>query len=391
MEAPITIRPGAAGDRRRSFVIDCAEGLTHLAEREVWFEWDDGIPRSALMDDALAATVMLAMANRRDLRVEGPVTRDLYLNIHDFQQAWAAWRPDLFDIVDVEVSEIVDKPTGRQHRAVQAFGGGVDGIFTMATHTWLRSPDLRRPLDRAVFVHGFDIALDQQADFDRAAAKARAIAIDAGIDLSIVTTNVRGAIRVDWEMYHSAAIASVLLAYSPTYTHGLIGSGRHYADLAFNYPWGSNPVTDPLLSGALDIVHDGSGYSRTEKVWAVSGWAVALENMRVCWKSPDASRNCGKCQKCIATALVFRGYGLPVPRCFEREITPADILAVKIGSARQYKALKIVLELARARHVNGAWVDALHQRLAADRLRLDPPSAAAGALPFGKSDVRKLS
>ena len=59
--------------------------------------------------------------------------------------------------------------------------------------------------------------------------------------------------------------------FSAEFSHALVGSSEPYDALVL--PWGSNPVTDRLLSGGrLAIVHDGAGFSRTDKISFLSGF-----------------------------------------------------------------------------------------------------------------------
>ena len=62
------------------------------------------------------------------------------------------------------------------------------------------------------------------------------------------------------------------------FQYGLIGSSEPYDALVI--PWGSSPITDYLLSGdRLSIVHDGAGFSRTDKVAEVRHNQVACQTL----------------------------------------------------------------------------------------------------------------
>ncbi len=109
------------------------------------------------------------------------------------------------------------------------------------------------------------------------------------------------------------------------YSEGLIPSSLPYHALVL--PWGSNPLTDPLLSiRTFAIVHDGAAFTRAEKVKQIAHWRQALQNLRVCWEGDRKDGNCGHCEKCIQTILNFRAVGLGLPPCFDQDVADEEIL-----------------------------------------------------------------
>lgn len=315
-----------------------------------------------LVDCYLPALCMLAMAEGLDVRIHGAASRQALANMVEFQLAWLIWHPQRFKrLAEIEVDQIVDDFPRRTARAVQAFSGGLDAIFTTWFHKMGGLPIARLPLDLAVFVHGFDIPRNDKQAFDLAFAKGRKVLDSVGVDLIGVKTNLRGAINVGWEAFHGAAIAAVLGQFSNEYTHGLIGSSGSYRSLII--PWGSNPLTDHLMSGAkMSFVHVGSGYERSDKVRAISDWQIAADNLRVCWRNTDNSANCGKCEKCIATALAFRAWGKPIPPSLKTEITEQDIMQCIISSKNQRKRLLRLRDLAIKNQVDEPWVNAITRK-----------------------------
>lgn len=69
---------------------------------------------------------------------------------------------------------------------------------------------------------------------------------------------------------------------------------------------GSNPVTNLYLgSDTFRFFVDGGEHSRTQRADMIKDWKAAVENLRVCWRNADKSKNCGKCEKCIRTKMNF--------------------------------------------------------------------------------------
>jgi hypothetical protein len=89
----------------------------------------------------------------------------------------------------------------------------------------------------------------------------------------------------------------------------MLGFGRVYIPSTHTYrelgPWGSHPLTDRLWSnGCTELVHDGAGNRRTEKIERIARDQRLIDNLIVCWMEPN--RNCGFCGKCLRTMTAFR-------------------------------------------------------------------------------------
>jgi hypothetical protein len=150
--------------------------------------------------------------------------------------------------------------------------------------------------------------------------------------------------------------------YSHEFGYGLIGSSEAYNALVL--PWGSNPVTDHLLSGsALRIVHDGAGYSRTQKVEELAKFPTAAKSLKACWEGKETFKNCGRCEKCIRTLLNFKAVGVSNPACFDVPLDNALIKSIHIRNDAQFAELKSIVVYATAKSLHGEWLDELKARV----------------------------
>jgi hypothetical protein len=142
-----------------------------------------------------------------------------------------------------------------------------------------------------------------------------------GVELVTMATNVRGVNR-DWEMAHGFVLAASLTVLSEGFGTGLIPSSSTRAD-AMILPWGSNPFTDPLMGSAtFEIVHDGD-VLKVPKISELVAWPEARRLVRVCWAAAD--HNCGRCRKCMGTAIYFRAFGVE-PECFDGPMGDDELL-----------------------------------------------------------------
>ncbi len=324
-----------------------------------------------LADPFVTATIFSAMRCEADLRIHGVVSRSLLRNLEEFQTAWHSWRPDHYHIVDVIPDQEVEGRTQTPGEAVIAFSGGLDSCFSVWRHTKGDCGRLKRPLKAALMVHGFDIPLHESDVFSIAAGNSRTIVQSVGLDFIPMACTFRE-LGDDWEDAHGAALASCLSLFSKRFSTGLIAGSHVYNALRF--PWGSNPLTDPMLSSdSFSIVYDAAGASRLQKAKGVSEWQEAMRLLRVCWQGDHKDRNCGNCLRCIATALCFAAMGVHPPTCLgvpslEEGIRVLQTLPVKpVAVAR----LEEILVAAKEVGIEATWVGALeacvHRKKAQNR------------------------
>jgi len=312
---------------------------------ELWYrfpeEYADWITQSA--DPFLVACVLMAMRESADIVVHGRVSPSLIANLYEFQAAWHSWRPRKYDLVEIradEESEILDEASPRG--AVCAFTGGVDSSYSIYRHRKGLCGKAQRTIAAGLFVNGFDIPLDQPEAFERAAGHARSTLKTLDVELLTVTSNHKE-LNPEWDDTHGIGIASSLMFFAPRFSEGMIASTHSYTGLKL--PWGSNPITDPLLSShSFGIVHDGAGCSRVQKYLTVSRWPEAYSNLRVCFSAEERDKNCGRCAKCIATQVSMRRLQLPVPLSFECELTENDILSMRNATDSEMEALQTALD-----------------------------------------------
>jgi len=142
-------------------------------------------------------------------------------------------------------------------------------------------------------------------------------------------------------------------------------------------PWASHPLTDPLFSDeSLSVLHDGCEAGRVDKVLALSGSALALQHLRVCWERVEGAYNCGVCEKCLRTMTSLYAVGvLQQSASFPQRLEAAQILALvlydeslKIFARENLRLLEQHGKLAPP--VGRAWQTLLARSPLHNRLRL---------------------
>jgi len=252
-------------------------------------------------DPWLALLLPLAVHLAEPLIISKPVDRELFINVHELMRIWNCWYPNLKPVpIEADIREQqVERSSGT---TAALFSGGVDAWFTLLTH----NGDSNRPatcrIDDLLWVWGLDISLEHAGEFCALRDALGRATSGFGIEFVEVATNLhqtrwwKGA---DWgRVAHGCGLASIGQALSGRYSKLLIPSTHRYDDAI---PWGSHPLTDPLVSSSLTkIIHDGAGFSRVEKTEALLKSEAALQSLQVCWET-RSYRNCETCSKCYRT------------------------------------------------------------------------------------------
>lgn len=349
-------------------VLEC-EGF---GRRILWYR----VPESqacflSLSADAVTVAAIFAAMRYADLlHVHGQVSPSLLSNLIEFQTAWSRWVPEKYRVIgisaDLEIEEVVDVPFD----SVMAFSGGLDSCFTAWRHTKGRQGRLVQNVSAGVMVHGFDIPVSEQDVFKRAVDNSRYLLESVGLRSLNVATNFRDLGDV-WIDAHGAAIASVLHLLKRGFRGGVVASSHVYN--AMRYPWGSNPITDPLLSSVgFRVHHDGCGFNRRQKAGVVAAWPEAMLGLRVCWQGAQKDKNCGICLRCVATAMCFELENAPLPRSlFVQDIAAAiDSLALQKLPAVAVMRLSELLDYAESNNLKLPWVGALRRLIISRKNRL---------------------
>lgn len=284
----------------------------------VWFESSDAPLTpvaeawgSAFLIPALARGARLALPARADPAWLANIGRLLPV----LQQWWAyPMVPPLGDPGPASSPDPV-----MESRAALCFSGGVDSF-----HSLLRGG---APVDALLFVHGFDVPLDDTARSVAAESSFREVARARGARALLVRTNLREhpVFRAaSWEHAHGGALAAVGHLLAGEIGRLLISSSYPYVN---DLPWGSHWRTDPLWSsGRLAVAHLGAGLWRDEKVRAIASEPVVRQHLRVCWENAARTGNCSRCDKCVMTMLMLEACGaLAGSATFERH-APLDRL-----------------------------------------------------------------
>jgi hypothetical protein len=303
---------------------------------------------------------LAALHGEARVRIEGHPCPMLVEGLRTAHAWWASWggMPPRAPVIESLSGGRVSGPA-MPRRAVACLSGGVDGL-----HMLLRNRQLYRPSDpayirEALLVHGFDIGKRARRPeierFRMALALLEPVAAEVGLRLIRCRTNLRHLPSKPgfWANRHNgAALAAV--GHAATLGPAFLFIGGTY-QVSDPVPVGSHPAVDGLFSSQrVTVIHDGSRFSRLEKVRELAQWPTALAALRVCPDNIDDRPNCGQCEKCLRTRLELLASGVEETTAFGPSLTPVELWEQAVPQPIGDRAIryKDLLPPLRARGLN---------------------------------------
>ena len=267
-------------------------------------------------DFAVIAGIFTAMRLGKPLHVCGPVSKSLLRNLEEFQEIWTIWLPEHYSVISVSADAEIELPITTSRRGIFAFSGGLDATYSLLRHQTKSAERRTITPEAALLINGFDLDLENKPAMETATTSALAILDELDVPLTIVETNWKTDLCYHWSMEHMCGLMACLAQYQGMVDVAVVG-GDEGADL-IDIPWGSNAITNPLLSSDnLQLYTEGAGQTRSRRAAFVAENSNLAPHLRVCWENAETGENCGTCEKCIRTQLNFYAVGVE-PKGFRK-------------------------------------------------------------------------
>ncbi len=277
---------------------DFTELSASIGGYRVWFRVPTVRDPELRADPFLAVALVAAMRSGRPIRIDRqlPISPTLLANVDRLQRIFRYWFPACRP---VKISGGNTQPVTSGFGTGALFSGGVDSCFTL-----LRG---RGEIAHSLFVDRVDTGKKfDSSKYHAALPRLSAMVEHHGSALLQAATNAKEfahAHHVHWHEAVGGGLAAVGMVARLRELR--VPASSPWSDLG---PFGTHPVTDPLWSTeGLSVVHDGTDYRRMDKLRAVADDPVLVDGLRVCMDGADG--NCGRCEKCIRTAVGLRAIG----------------------------------------------------------------------------------
>jgi hypothetical protein len=294
---------------------------------EIWTDhWRDA--NKIRNDFAAWLFLPVAMRTGQALHVEGEGSEEIIRNAMRISESWESWMPHHFNTVDVSF----DRPSRRYpgetggKRSLCLYSGGID-----STHALL-SRHRAGEAQTLLTVHGMDYRLEDEQKFGTLKSKIAPFSRLVGDGHIFVRTNAYATYKkykVNLpdapHVSHIFALAGCTFLFSEKYENVFIASDCRLDQQFRTPPWGSNSVTNAYFDdgctrlGTLD-----DHLTRTEKMPLLLTCKEALSSVSFCNNYRMRPDNCGRCEKCMRTKLMFFVACGTVPEIFSDMSIPSD-------------------------------------------------------------------
>lgn len=284
------------------------EGLVRYGDgfaETVWFDLPTWVPTCGpeVGDPWIVALAPLAMTLGEPLRVSLPVDAILGQGVEFAARAWKAWFPHL-SALTLDVPRVTRPAAPELRRVGSLFSGGADSWHTLLRNAAEAEAGRARRIDTLLVAHGADVLVGEVEVFQRVVRGIEPVARARNLDLLAVGSNLRDTRFGDtnWrDLSHGSFFISLIHA-AACFERCSIPSSVMYRTMR---PWGSHPLTDPLLSSEWTrILYDSAEMDRNAKLREIAQHPEVLNGLRVCWRS-GSERNCGRCEKCLRTMVTL--------------------------------------------------------------------------------------
>lgn len=279
------------------------------------------IPLHPNLESAVLLALLPAMRQNRRLELDQPVSDSFIKNLDALSKIFSSWYRE-YHPASIHSPNTYAATAAGVGRVGCFFTGGVDSFYTFLKH--------QREITDLIYVHGFDVDLDDWPRRQAISAMGQSIATQTGIRFIEVETDSRKLFRAfgHWGFHgHGFALGTVGRLLAGTLDKIYIAASLPWEEMR---PWGSHPELDPLFSDeALQFIHDGCEAFRTQKVQAICDHPLVQAHLRVCCEWALGAYNCGRCEKCLRTMTSLYALGaLSAIKTFPSSIDPQNIRAL---------------------------------------------------------------
>jgi hypothetical protein len=276
-------------DLRKSISCDYNEVSADVDGDRVFFRAPLQFELERRGEPFLGIALLDAMIRNVDIRIEDsiPLSERLYKILPELQTICACWNQDLRK---VKIHAFAIPVKDAYDRVACFYSAGVD-----SSHTLYRNI---AEITHLIMLSDFEVAGNTPESWRQSIEKQTVFARTIGKEFIPIETNAKqwtDQRKITWSFAQGLILSSMgpLLKSKRIF----IGSSHTYNEL---FPWGSHPLTDPMWSTeSTEVIHDGAGFRRGEKIRDLCKNQKILDNLKVCWRSEHD--NCGECGKCVRT------------------------------------------------------------------------------------------
>ncbi len=317
---------------------------------EYWYEYPAEFNISETGNPWLVALLPVAAYLGEDLTISLPIDPKLMDATEDVLSIWSEWWGDYTSKVSIIAKNGTSVIEQTPDEEAALFSSGVDAFYTAYR---------KKRVQYKILIHGFDFSVDKIEEFNIHRSRIERIVDEMGQTLILVASNYRKTRikETNWERFsHGPFLASVALLFEKHFS--CVYFPGNFGSVFTARPFGSNPLFDPLNSTTrLNIIGDGNGVTRFEKLQYFKQFDLALKNLHVCIRGRDGTgqdeKNCCNCHKCYMTMISLELAGV-LDKCLLFDKEKFDMSKIKYAyvegsdNINEYRTMeKAAIELGR--------------------------------------------
>ncbi len=250
---------------------------------------------------------LLGMHLNEDIEIRGEVSPLLADNINLLMTKYLQETKNQLHRVNFNFENLNVADQG-PHRNIKlsSFSAGSDSLYAFWSHHFPKISDHPINLTHGLFIHGFDILLQNKEVYQKLLSDYQGQFDEWGLSLISCATNVHSfyQFRVPWAYAHLpplAGAATVLGNRVSEYIQpGNFEENQEDPITASSYIHLLSTETTKLSPHAIDL-------TRLQKIIKIMDWPPAQKNLRVCFKMNNKHGQivCNRCNKCMSTSLLI--------------------------------------------------------------------------------------
>ena len=294
--------------------VELATHLEHFPDR-LWFK----LPEEYLdyltdrSDAFLTALIIPMMYLGEDVEVRGRVSPRLASNIESIQHTQKQFHPNLYKIVDIDYRHLERMPIHVAPGGVAtAFSGGIDSSYTLWKNLPENQTDVGMQVTHGIFVHGFDILLNNKPLYLSFYQEFKKIFEHYNIQLLQLRTNCYQftEFRIPWPQAFNFPLISAAMIFGRLLRKFYLPAGDEIVAEIVMKP---DVFNDPrVATETFETVLFAPDLQRIDKLKQMADWPVIQTHLRVCSKlvKDTTHANCQQCTKCLNTLIYLELLGI---------------------------------------------------------------------------------
>ena len=274
-------------------------------------------------DFVIWAILPIAMRKGGIIDCDFSISKETLNSAKKISQIWSSWLPEIYSLpIFSSIKVVSSKPSDKKNAFF--FSGGID-----STYSALRLKEDGIESD-AITIHGMDYRYEDNEKFNKLIEQTNKFRRENFNSSVIVKTNLYtiyakvGCNPFDGHITHIFSLFASGSLFD-SYKNYFIAADYRLDQQYEAHPYGSNTATNSLmLNGSGALITRDDDVTRSFKVGYLGSNNIDLSSISICTNYKFRPKNCGLCEKCIRSKVMFYAKTGTVPEIFQDKHIPEE-------------------------------------------------------------------